>query len=138
MLTGLLGAALALPGRVLEALETDRVAGRRASLRHGRATIEVRCAQQPNGSRYSEILARELQQLPGVQWACVNAPLSRVIVSLSATPPTPTLPDQRCTLAYRHEFAPDRYIDLQAELRQWRGGKLPEELTWRLDLMATF
>ena len=66
MLTGLLGAALALPGRVLEALETDRVAGRRASLRHGRATIEVRCAQQPNGSRYSEILARELQQLPGV------------------------------------------------------------------------
>ncbi|HEX6403774.1 MAG TPA: HAD-IC family P-type ATPase [Pseudonocardiaceae bacterium] len=93
MLTGLLGAALALPGRVLEALETDRVAGRRASLRHGRATIEVRCAQQPNGSRYSETLARELQQLPGVQWACVNAPLSRVIVSLSATPPTPTLPD---------------------------------------------
>ncbi|MBV8993819.1 MAG: hypothetical protein JO287_08980, partial [Pseudonocardiales bacterium] len=93
MLTGLLGAALALPGRVLQALETDRVAGRRASLRHGRATIEVRCAQQPNGSRYSETLAGELQQLPGVLWACVNAPLSRVIVALSPSPPTPTLPD---------------------------------------------
>jgi cation-transporting ATPase I len=93
VLTGLLGAALALPGRVLEALETDRVAGRRAILRNGRATIEVRCAQQPNGSRYSETLTRELQQLPGVHWACVNAPLSRVIVALDPTPPIPTLPD---------------------------------------------
>jgi cation-transporting P-type ATPase I len=93
VLTGLLGAALALPGRVIEALETDRVAGRRASLRHGRATIEVRCAQHSNGSRYSETLARELQQLPGVLWACVNAPLARAIVALDPTPPTPTLPD---------------------------------------------
>ncbi|MDQ3901438.1 MAG: hypothetical protein M3319_13710, partial [Actinomycetota bacterium] len=93
MLTGLLGAALALPGRVLEALETDRVAGRRATLRHCRATIEVRCAQHPNGSRYSETLARELQRLPGVLWACVNAPLARAIVALDPTPPTPTLPD---------------------------------------------
>jgi cation-transporting ATPase I len=119
-LTGLLGVALALPGRVLEVLETDRVGGRRASLRHGRATIEVRCAQRPNGSRYSEILVRDLQQLPGVRWACVNAPLSRVIVALDTTPPTPTLPDLVAVV--------DRVdVGIQRAARGYRGASHPAE-----------
>ncbi|HKS51497.1 MAG TPA: hypothetical protein VJS67_06470, partial [Pseudonocardiaceae bacterium] len=91
MLTGLLGAALALPGRVLEALDPDQVAGRRATVRDDQATIELRCAQRPNGSRYSQTLVHELQQLPGVVWACVNAPLNRVIIALTPTNP-PALP----------------------------------------------
>jgi calcium-translocating P-type ATPase len=67
---------------MLDVVDRDRVGGRRASLRSGRAMIEVRRGQRPDGSRYGEQLVRRLQELPGVAWACVNAPLGRVIVAL--------------------------------------------------------
>lgn len=52
--------------------------------------------------------------------------------------PNPALPNRRVNLTYRQEFAPDRRVDLQAELRQWSVASIPDELTWRLDLLATF
>jgi calcium-translocating P-type ATPase len=86
----LLGIALALPGRVLDAVDRDRVAGRRASLRGDRAMIEVRGVQRPDGSGYAERFVRALQELPGVAWAGVNAALGRVIIALESSA-TPTL-----------------------------------------------
>jgi cation-transporting ATPase I len=84
----LLGAALSLPARVLDVVDRDRVAGRRASLRADRAMIEVRGLQRPDGSQYAQRLVQALQELPGVAWAGVNAPLRRAIIALepSAAP----------------------------------------------------
>lgn len=92
MLTDLLDAALSAPKRVFDALDRDQIDSRRASLRGDRAMIEIRGVQRPDGAQYGAALVQALQQLPGVSWAVVNAPLSRVVVAL-APPPAPTLPE---------------------------------------------
>jgi hypothetical protein len=50
--------------------------------------IEVRGLQRPDGSQYAQRLVQALQELPGVAWAGVNAPLRRAIIALepSAAP----------------------------------------------------
>jgi magnesium-transporting ATPase (P-type) len=81
----LVGVAWSLPGRMLDVIDRDRVAGRRASLRNNRAMIEVRGVQRPDGAQLREALVAALEQLPGVAWAGVNAPLARLIVALNPT-----------------------------------------------------
>jgi cation-transporting ATPase I len=85
----LVGAAYSLPRRVLDLVDRDRVAGRRASLRGDRAMIEVRGVGRPDGARFGARLVHTLEELPGVRWTGLNAPLGRVIVTLehSGAPP---------------------------------------------------
>ncbi|MGB8962594.1 MAG: hypothetical protein WCC38_11625, partial [Pseudonocardiaceae bacterium] len=86
----LLGAALSLPARVLGVVDRDRVAGRRASLRADRAMIEVRGLQRPDASQYGQRLVHALQELAGVAWAGVNAPLRRAVIALEPSAPKPS------------------------------------------------
>jgi cation-transporting P-type ATPase I len=100
LLTDVAGALLA-PGRLpgasdlLEALRQGRVGGRRASVRDGRAIIEVRGARSPGAEQLGDKLARTLEELPGVNWARLNAPLERVIAGLAedGAPPLTALVD---------------------------------------------
>jgi hypothetical protein len=84
----LLGAALSLPARVLDVVQRDRVAGRRASLRADRAMIEVRGLERPDASQYPQRLVQAMQELPGVAWAGVNAPLRRAVIALEPSAAT--------------------------------------------------
>ncbi|WP_138442381.1 HAD-IC family P-type ATPase [Sinomonas susongensis] len=70
-----------LPQRLLDAVVPDRVAGRRAWATGGRAAIEARGVGRPDSGGYIEELQAALEAHPAVEWARVNAPLSRVIVS---------------------------------------------------------
>jgi cation-transporting P-type ATPase I len=84
----LLGAALSLPARVLDVMQRDRVAGRRASLRADRAMIEVRGLERPDASQYPQRLVQAMQELPAVTWAGVNAPLRRAVIALEPSAAT--------------------------------------------------
>jgi len=84
----LLGAALSLPARVLDVMQRDRVAGRRASLRADRAMIEVRGLERPDASQYPQRFVQAMQELPAVAWAGVNAPLRRAIIALEPSAAT--------------------------------------------------
>lgn len=92
----LVGAMRSLPRRVLDVVDRDRVAGRRASLRGDRAMIEIRGVGRPDGGRFGARLVPALEKLPGVRWAGLNASLGRVIVTLERSeegiaPPLATL-----------------------------------------------
>jgi cation-transporting ATPase I len=78
----LVGTARSLPRWVLDVVDRDRVAGRRASLRGDRAMIEVRGVGRADGVRFGARLMGVLEQLAGVRWAGFNAPLARMIVTL--------------------------------------------------------
>jgi hypothetical protein len=78
----LVDTARSLPRWVLDVVDRDRVAGRRASLRGDRAMIEVRGVGRPDGARFGAQLVGVLEGLAGVRWAGLNAPLARVIVTL--------------------------------------------------------
>ncbi|WP_052206848.1 HAD-IC family P-type ATPase [Sinomonas humi] len=70
-----------LPQRLLDAVVPDRVAGRRAWAIDGKAAIEARGVNRPGSGRYIEALQSALEEHPAVQWARVNSPLGRVVVS---------------------------------------------------------
>lgn len=70
-----------LPQRLLDAVVPDRVAGRRAWAVEGRAAIEARGVNRPDSGQYIENLQAALEEHPAVEWARVNAPLGRVVVS---------------------------------------------------------
>ncbi|MBV9207025.1 MAG: hypothetical protein JO037_16895, partial [Actinobacteria bacterium] len=74
------GVALPDPGELLGTLRP----GRRAHARDGVAVIEVRSAAAGLGDR----LARALEEVPGVRWARLNAPLGQVIVGLEPEAPS--------------------------------------------------
>jgi cation-transporting ATPase I len=78
----LVDTARSLPRWMLDAVDRDRVAGRRASLHGDRAMIEVRGVGRPDSAGYGIRLVQALEELGGVRWAGLNAPLGRVIVTL--------------------------------------------------------
>ncbi|HZD14287.1 MAG TPA: hypothetical protein VE196_04010, partial [Pseudonocardiaceae bacterium] len=78
----LVDTARSLSKRMLDVVDRDRVAGRRASLHGDRAMIEVRGVGRPNGARYGIRLVGALEEMAGVRWAGLNTPLARVIVIL--------------------------------------------------------
>jgi len=77
------GVTLPMPGELIKALRP----GRGACIRDGRAIIEVRGARRPDAAGLGDQLAKALEQVPGVRWARLNAPLERVIVGLEAEAP---------------------------------------------------
>lgn len=79
----LAGAALSTPRRLLDAVDRNKVAGRRASLRGNRAMIEVHGVGRADAAAFGERLAAALAEVTGVEWARLNAPLGRVVVALS-------------------------------------------------------
>lgn len=78
-----------LPRQILDAVVPDRIAGRRAWAADGRAAIEARGVNRPGAGPYIDALQTALEEHASVQWARVNAPLERVVVSFdpSATSP---------------------------------------------------
>ncbi|MGW1058551.1 HAD-IC family P-type ATPase [Micromonospora rubida] len=83
---------------------------RRVWSRPGRYHIEVHGVCQDGGDRLARQVERELEQLPGVRWARVNAPSGRVVVEVGK--PEPRLRDliatvARCEHTCEHEPDPD-------------------------------
>jgi calcium-translocating P-type ATPase len=85
----LAGAVLPSPGKLREVLGQGRVEGRRACVRDDRAIIEVRGGRRPDAAGFGDRLARALEEMPGVTWARLNAPLEHVFVGLKADEPPP-------------------------------------------------
>ncbi|MEN3613369.1 cation-translocating P-type ATPase [Plantactinospora sp. ZYX-F-223] len=57
--------------------------------RPGRHHIEVRGIAQPGGERLGKQIEQALEEVPGVEWARINAPSGRVVVAVG--PPAPRL-----------------------------------------------
>ncbi|MFI1196813.1 HAD-IC family P-type ATPase [Micromonospora sp. NPDC020750] len=86
------------------------LARRRVWSRPGRHHIEVHGVCQDGGDRLARQVERELQLLPGVRWARVNAPSGRVVVEVGE--PEPRLRDliatiARCERTCEHEPDPE-------------------------------